>query len=145
MTVTRDVRTVRQLSTGLVVLCALGLAASSCGSSGVRSGSPTAICGTTVAPGASEPLVWDMWRAHAVVREAGSGLIVRLTKSCSDGAAITIAPAGAFQVSRVVKGTGGGWVAAVLRPTKPESATLRATRQGKVVGTLRTDITRSGM
>jgi hypothetical protein len=90
-------------------------------------------------------VVWEMWQRHSTVKESGSALIVRLTKSCSEGVGLVIVPRSAFQVRRVIKGTHGGWVAVVLRPLKSEPARLVAKARGLTIGSLRTYIQRPSL
>jgi len=127
-----------------VTLCLLGVIGAACGDP-PSSGAPTRICGVTVAPGAEIPPVWDMWHQNRTVTEAGGTLYVRLTKSCSDGATLTIRPPSAFRVRRVVKGTRDGWVAVLLKPLRSESALLAATRHNVRIGSLHTHIEPSSL
>lgn len=130
--------------TVVVTLCVLAVIGAACGDA-ASSGSPTVICGVTVSPGAEMPQVWDMWHQYRTVTEAGGTLYVRLTKSCSDGATLTIQPRTAFRVKRVVKGTRGGWVAVLLKPLRSEPALLIATRHKERIGSLHTHIKPSSL
>ena len=136
-----------------LLAASLGVLVASCGSQTRVSNAapPTVICGALLSSSAAGALVYDITTPGfrhgrpVTAPTIGGVVIVRVAPGCLVGSTVRLRPTGAFRIVRRVRAKDGGVVVVELKPLKAVPVVLTAERDGRVVGTLRLDISKADL
>ncbi len=140
-----------KLSMAAAVLVVAITALAGCGGGVGSAAPPTIICGVVLSTSPAGAVVYDIASSDFNPSQpvnaptVGGVVMVQVASGCATGSQVTIAPADAFKVVRVVKAADHLPVALVLRPRRSVSAVLIARQNGHEVGWLKLDISKNNL